>query len=96
MNIDNLSEGLRSQAARKAVGIDTISRRPVVERDPVTSGDQVDMSMIGKLMARSVRMLADSEGVRPEVLAKHQQLPKQNARFDDKTLDRIFYRMQGS
>ena len=95
MNIDKLNESTGSQAAQKAVGISAIRRPPVVEHD-AASGDQVDMSMIGRLMARSLRTLADSDGVRPEVLAKHQLLPRQNARFDDNTINRILGRMQGA
>ena len=46
-------------------------------------------------MARSIRMLAENDGVRPDVIAKHQPLARQNARFDDPTIDRIFCRMLG-
>ena len=95
MNIDKFSESTGSQAAQKSVGISAIRQRPVVERDSAAVGDQVDMSMIGRLMARSIRTLADSEAVRPDVIAKHQQLPRQNARFDDNAINRIFSRMQG-
>ena len=93
MNIDKLNERLATQAAQKTVGINAIRQRPVAESDAVSSGDQVDMSMIGHLMARSLRMLADSDQVRPEVIAKHQQLPQQNVRFDHHTIDRIYGRM---
>ena len=94
MNIDKLREESAAQAAQRAVGISAIRRQPVVESDSSVAGDQVDMSMIGRLMARSIRMLADSEEVRPEVIAKYQQLPRQNVRFDDNTLDRLFSRMR--
>ena len=94
MNIDKLNENTGSLGTHKTVGISAIRRQTVVERDSA-SGDQVDMSMIGQLMARSLRVLADSDAVRPEVLAKHQPLPRQNGRFDDQAIDRIFCRMQG-
>ena len=95
MNIDNLNESTGTQAGQKTGGIGTIRRLPVVKNDSTASGDQVDMSMIGKLIARSVRALADSEDLRPEVLAQHKDLPRQNARFDNSTIDRIFRRMRG-
>ena len=96
MNIDKFSDITASQAAQKAVAVRAIRQQQAVAESDFTASasDQVDMSMIGHLMARSVRMLADSEGVRPEVIAKHQMLAKQNARFDDHTIDRIFARMQ--
>ena len=93
MNIDKLNESIGSQGAQKTVGISTIRRPSVVECDSTPSGDQIDMSMIGRLMERSVRSLADSEAIRPEILAKFQQIPRQNARFSDSTIDRIFRRM---
>ena len=94
MNIDKLNDRLAPQATHNTVGIHAIRQRPVVESDAVTAGDQVDMSMISRLMARSLRVLADSDQVRPEVLAKHQQLPQLNVRFDNQTVDRIYGRMQ--
>ena len=54
------------------------------------------MSMIGRLLARSIRALADSEEVRPSVLEQHRDLPSQNTRFDNGTIDRIFRRMRGN
>lgn len=95
MNIDKLHEHASLQAAQKTVGIRAIRPQPVAENDAPAASDQVDMSMIGRLMARSIRTLAESDDVRPEVIAKHQPLARQNARFDDQTIDRIFCRMLG-
>ena len=94
MNIDKLVENTGPQAAQKNVAINAIRRPSVAECDAAPNGDQVDMSMIGRLMARSVRALADSEDVRPEVLERHKELPKQTARFDDRTIEQIFRRMR--
>ena len=95
MNIDKLSESSAPQAGQQAGAIGTLRQPPVAENDRTPGSDQVDMSMIGRLMARSVRALADSEDVRPGVLAKHQDLPRQDVRFDNTTIDRIFSRMSG-
>ena len=96
MNIDKLAESTGPQAGQKAVAIGATTRHPpVAEGDLPTGSDHVDMSMIGRLMARSVRALADSEEVRPEVLDLHRGIPRQNARFDNSTIDRIFRRMRG-
>ena len=95
MNIDKIRENTSAQAAQKTVGIRAIRPQPVAENDAPVVGDQVDMSMISRLMARSIRTLAENDGVRPEVVAKHQPLTRQNARFDDQTIDRIFCRMLG-
>ena len=96
MNIDKLSENAETRASQKAVAVNATPRPPVAEPDRAdAASDQVDMSMIGRLMARSVRALADSEDVRPEVLEKHQHLPRQNVSFDNGTIDRILRRMQG-
>lgn len=94
MNIDKLAESNGPQAGQKAVAINAIRHPPVAERNLSPGGDQVDMSMIGRLMARSIRALADSDEVRPEVLNQHRELPRQNARFDNSTIDRIFRRMR--
>ncbi len=94
MNIDKLNERSETQAAQKTVGLRPLAGQPVVKRDLDVVCDQVDMSMISRFMARSIRVLADSDTVRPEVIAKHQQLPRQNVRFDDHTIDRLFGRMQ--
>ena len=95
MNIDKFAASSRSQAGQPAVAINATRQPPVAESNPASNSDQVDMSMIGRLMARSVRALADDEEVRPEVLDQHRNLPRQNARFDNSTIDRIFSRLQG-
>ena len=93
MNIDKLAEHAGAADTTKIAAIGSPRLAPVAESDKPVSSDQIDMSMIGKLMARSLRALADNEEIRPEVLNLHQQLPRQTARFDDSTIDHIFRRM---
>jgi hypothetical protein len=95
MQIDYLIRTTGVEAPKKSVAISGTTPRPVAGYDQPTPSDQVDMSLISRMMARSIRTLADQEEVRPERLARFQELPRQNARFDDKTIDRIFRAMQG-
>ncbi len=94
MNIDKLGESAGPQAGPKTDAIDATRRPPVAESNPLQAQDHTDMSMIGRLMARNIRALADSEDVRPEVLAQHQETTRQNTRFDNNIIDRIFRRMR--
>jgi hypothetical protein len=76
------------------VAITGTAPRPVAGYDAPAPADQADMSMISRIMARTIRELADQEEVRPERVARFQELPRQNARFDDPTTDRIFRAMR--
>ena len=96
MNIDKLSESAGPQTSPKIGAIGATPRPSVAESSAAANSDQVDMSMIGRLLARSIRALADSEEVRPSVLEQHRDLPSQNTRFDNGTIDRIFRRMRGN
>ena len=95
MNINQLGENSPAQAAPKAVASGANHLAPVAKHDLAPRSDQTDMSMIGHLMARSVRALADSDQVRPDVLAQNKGLPQLNADFDNRTIDQILLRMQG-
>ena len=96
MNIDKISESTGPQSGQKIGTVGTTPRPSVAESNAAANSDQVDMSMIGRLLARSIRDLADSEEVRPSVLEQHRDLPRQNTRFDNSTIDRIFRRMHGN
>ncbi len=93
MHIDTLSSNSAAQAAKHTVAITSTNHRPVAGYDQPPAADQVDMSLISRIMSRAIRELADKEEVRPEVLAHFQNLPRQTARFDDQTIDRIFRSM---
>jgi len=95
MHIDTLSSSTGAEATKKSIAISTRSR-PVAGYDQPPTADQVDMSMISRIMARNLRELADSDQVRPEKIASFQALPRQTARFDDQSIDRIFRAMQGA
>jgi hypothetical protein len=84
-----------AEALRGSVAIPGTTPYPVAGCDHPAAADQVDMSMISRILARAIRELADQEGVRPERVARFQELPRQNAHFDDPTTDRIFRAMRG-
>jgi hypothetical protein len=96
MHIDTLFSNAGAEATKNSVAISSTRPRPVAGYDQPPAADQVDMSMISRIMARNLRELADSDQVRPEKIAAFQALPRQTARFDDQAIDRIFRAMQGS
>ena len=94
MNIDKLGEGSAPQPNQKATAAGATRSAPVAEYAHAPERDQVDMSMIGRLMARNLRALADDEDIRPAKIDLHKSVPRQPAQYDNATIDRILRRMQ--
>ena len=94
MNIDQLGQSSAPQPSHKTTAAEATRQAPVAQHDLAPTSDQVDMSMISRLMARNLRAVADGEEIRPEKLEQFQGISRQPAQYDNATIDRILRRMQ--
>lgn len=98
MNIDALQKG----EVGADVGIRQAAKAAGVGRTGASAGaksasrsDRVDMSVISKVMAKSIRDLADDLEPRQEILDAYRGFVDRDADLSDKAIDRIMDRIAG-
>lgn len=94
MNIEELSRNTSVAAARKQAPVGTSSDAGAA-RDTAQLRDSVDMSMIGRIMAKSVKNLADSEQPRAAKIEQFSHFVEQSVRFPNNAIDKVISRMAG-
>jgi hypothetical protein len=95
MNIEEISGNSEARAARNVARLGTTPGTAGAQRTAAAMDDHVDMSMIGHIMARSVKSLADGDQPRPARLEQFRGIAQESTRFSDSVIDRIMRRMLG-
>jgi hypothetical protein len=95
MNLDKLSGIREAPQVQNATPVGRSNPQPVVNVDDEQPVDNIDMSMIGRIMSRSIKDLANDDLQRPEKALQFKDLAERPARFTDSIIDKIFKRMAG-
>lgn len=93
MNIEELSENGKAQHARNPLPVSKPRTQAPARPARPASLDSVDMSMIGRILAKGLKELAEDEPPRPEKLEQFREFVRRPGRLPDKVVDGILRRM---